>query len=476
MTKCYQRSFEFPRVNRRIVEARFDGGDITSDGGVLLLRQADRLTGLSDSIARALSDPRRQASCDHDVPGLVRQRLYAIALGYEDLNDHDGLRQDVALQTAVERDQWLASASTLCRFENRADRETAWRLHEVLLDQFIASFKRAPKKLILDFDATDDPVHGEQDGRFFHGYYRHYCFLPLYVFCGHQLLVSHLRPSNIDGAKHSWAILSLLVKRLRQVWPKVRIIFRGDGGFCRWKMLRWCDHHEVGYIIGLAKNKRLNRLTASLQDEAAACFAATGHKVRWFTDFQYAARSWDGARRVIAKIEHSQHGVNPRYVVTNLAGDAKQLYDKLYCARGDMENRIKENQLDMFGDRTSCQHWWPNQFRLLLASLAYTLIEAIRRIALKGTELANAYVGTIRLKLFQDRCRDPEKYAPYPFPFGQRLSLQGTLLPGRESTRTRINPKRLKHSRVENTHGYLCLENDFSAKITAVTSLPLGNE
>ena len=359
------------------------------------------LTGLSDSIARALSDPRRQASCDHDVPGLVRQRLYAIALGYEDLNDHDGLRQDVALQTAVERDQWLASASTLCRFENRADREAAWRLHEVLLDQFIASFKRAPKKLILDFDATDDPVHGEQDGRFFHGYYRHYCFLPLYVFCGHQLLVSYLRPSNIDGAKHSWAILSLLVKRLRQVWPKVRIIFRGDGGFCRWKMLRWCDHHEVGYIIGLAKNKRLNRLTASLQDEAAACFAATGHKVRWFTDFQYAARSWDGARRVIAKIEHSQHGVNPRYVVTNLEGDAKQLYDKLYCARGDMENRIKENQLDMFGDRTSCQHWWPNQFRLLLASLAYTLIEAIRRIALKGTELANAYVGTIRLKRFK---------------------------------------------------------------------------
>ena len=356
---------------------------------------------MSDSIARALSDPRRQASCDHDVPGLVRQRLYAIALGYEDLNDHDGLRQDVALQTAVERDQWLASASTLCRFENRADRETAWRLHEVLLDQFIASFKRAPKKLILDFDATDDPVHGEQDGRFFHGYYRHYCFLPLYVFCGHQLLVSYLRPSNIDGAKHSWAILSLLVKRLRQVWPKVRIIFRGDGGFCRWKMLRWCDHHEVGYLIGLAKNKRLNRLTASLQDEAAACFAATGHKVRWFTDFQYAARSWDGARRVIAKIEHSQHGVNPRYVVTNLEGDAKQLYDKLYCARGDMENRIKENQLDMFGDRTSCQHWWPNQFRLLLASLAYTLIEAIRRIALKGTELANAYVGTIRLKLFK---------------------------------------------------------------------------
>jgi len=401
VTKCYQKTFQFPRINRRVVEASFTGGDITSDGGVLLLRQADRLLGLSEAITLALNDPRRAASCDHDLKSLLRQRLYAIALGYEDLNDHEALRQDVALQTAVERDRSLASASTLCRFENRADRASAWRLHEVLVDQFIASFKRPPKNLILDFDATDDPVHGEQEGRFFHGFYRHYCFLPLYVFCGHQLLVSYLRPSNIDGAKHSGAILSLLVKRLRQVWPKVTIIFRGDGGFCRWKMLRWCDRHGIGYIVGLPKNKRLNRLTASLQDEAAACFAATGSKVRWFTEFQYAAKSWDKPRRVIAKIEYSVHGVNPRYVVTNLTGDAKTLYDKLYCARGDMENRIKETQLDMFGGRTSCQRWWPNQFRLLLSSLAYTLIEAIRRIALQGTELAQAYVGTIRLKLFK---------------------------------------------------------------------------
>jgi len=401
VTECYQKTFEFPRVNRRIVEANFEGGDITSDGGVLLLRQADRLLGLSDAIAQALSDPRRQASCDHDVRGLVRQRLYAITLGYEDLNDHEALRQDVAMQTAVERDQLLASASTLCRFENRADRETAWRLHAVLVDQFVDSFERPPKKLMLDFEATDDPVHGGQEGRFFHGFYRHYCFLPLYVFCDDQLQVSYLRPSNIDGAKHSWAILSLLVKRLRQAWPKVRIIFRGDSGFCSWKMLRWCDHHGIGYIVGLAKNKRLNALTGTLQRDAAACFAEQGQKLRWFTDIQYGARSWDRARRVIAKIEYSQHGVNPRYVVTNLEGDAKQLYDKLYFARGDMENRIKENQLDMFGDRTSCQRWWPNQFRLLLSSLAYTLIEAIRRIALKGTELASAYVGTIRLKLFK---------------------------------------------------------------------------
>ncbi len=253
MTNCTQDWFEFPRVNGRMVAANFQGGEITSDGGVLLLRQADRLLGLSEAVAFALRDPRRQASCDHDLTSLVRQRLYAIGLGYEDLNDHEALRQDVAMQTAVERDQVLASAPTLCRFENRADRETAWRMHEVLLDQFIASFKRAPKKLMLDFDATDDPVHGGQEGRFFHGYYDHYCFLPLYVFCGHQLLVSYLRRSDIDGAKHAWAILSLLVKRFHQAWPKVRIIFRGDAGFCRWKMLRWCERHEIGYIVGIAQ-------------------------------------------------------------------------------------------------------------------------------------------------------------------------------------------------------------------------------
>ena len=401
MPKCYQRTVEFPRVNRRVVEAGFEGGEITSDGGVLLLRQADRLLGLSEAVATALTDSRRQASCDHAALDLLRQRVYAIALGYEDLNDHDTLRRDVALQTAVERDRALASIATLCRFENRADRDTAIRLHQVLFDQFVDSFKRPPKQLILDFDATDDPVHGAQEGRFFHGYYRHYCFLPLYVFCGDQLLVSYLRPSKIDGAKHSWAILSLLVKRLRQTWPKVTIILRGDSGFCRWKLLRWCDRHEVGYLVGLAKNKGVNALTADLQSEAAECFAVTGDKVRWFEDIDYGAKSWDRSRRVIAKIECASQGLNPRYVVTNLEADAQPLYDELYCARGDMENRIKESQLDMFGDRTSCQKWWPNQFRLLLSSLAYTLVEAIRRIALKGTELAKAYVGTVRLKLFK---------------------------------------------------------------------------
>jgi hypothetical protein len=383
------------------VEAKFNGGDITSDGGVLLLRQVDQRLTLSAAVASALEDPRRQASCQHDAVSLIRQRLYALALGYEDLNDHQSLRTDVAMQTAVERESVLASSATLCRWENRADREAAWKLHEVLVDQFIASFKRAPKKLVLDFDATDDVVHGKQEGRFFHGYYDHYCFLPLYVFCRDQLLVSYLRPSKIDGAKHAWAILSLLVKRLRAVWPKVRIIFRGDSGFCRWRMLSWCERHDIGYIVGIAQNKRLNALTAPLQRDAEQCFAESGNKVRWFTDVRYAARSWDHPRRVIAKIEHTAKGSNPRYVITNLSGDARKLYEQLYCARGDMENRIKEQQLDLFADRTSCHRWWPNQFRLLLSSLAYTLLEAIRRVALKGTALAHAYVGTLRLKLLK---------------------------------------------------------------------------
>ena len=401
MTNCTQESFHFPPCRRRRVEANFNGGEISSDGGALLLRQVDRRLQLTAAVARALDDPRRQASCEHDLLSLVRQRLYALALGYEDLNDHETLRSDLLLQTAVERDQVLASAATLCRFENRAEREAAKRLHAVLVDQFISSFKRPPKKLILDFDATDDAVHGQQEGRFFHGYYDHYCFLPLYVFCGDQLLVSYLRPSKIDGAKHAWAILALLVKRLRQAFPAVRIIFRGDSGFCRWRMLAWCERHNVGYIVGMAKNDRLNRLAASLIEAAEQAYHETGAKQRRFTDIAYGAKTWDRARRVIVKAEHSAQGANPRYVVTNLNGQAQALYEKVYCARGDMENRIKEQQLDLFADRTSCSAWWANQFRLLLSSLAYSLLEAMRRLALKGTELARAQAGTIRLKLLK---------------------------------------------------------------------------
>ncbi|OOG23936.1 IS1380 family transposase [Thioalkalivibrio denitrificans] len=401
MTECTQESFDFPACQRRRVEARFEGGEITSDGGVLLLRQADRRLGLSEAMAKVLEDARRRASCRHTLLNLVRQRLYALALGYEDLNDHQQLREDLALQTAVERDTPLAGASTLCRWENQADRLAAWRLHEVLLEQFIASFRRTPKRLILDFDATDDAVHGRQQGRSFHGYYDRYCFLPLYVFCDKQLLVSYLRPSRIDAAKHAWAVLALLVKRLRQNWPKVRIVLRADSGFCRWKMLRWCERHNVDYLVGIARNERLTAQARPFLDAAEQAFQTSGRKQRRFHVMYYAAKSWDRRRRIIVKAEHSAQGSNPRYLVTNLKAKPQYLYDRLYCARGEMENRIKEQQLDLFADRTSCHAWWANQFRLLLSSLAYTLLEAIRRLALKGTQLASAYVGTIRLKLLK---------------------------------------------------------------------------
>ena len=401
MTKCTQELFSFPACKRRKIKARFDGGSVTSDGGSLLLRQADRLLGLTAQAAEALEDPRRKASCEHSLVDLLRQRVYGIALGYEDLNDHETLRHDLAFQTATDRDRSLSSPSTLCRFENRMDREAAWKMNELLVETFIASFDSPPEELILDFDATDDRVHGQQEGCAFHGYYDHYCFLPLYVFCGEHLLVSYLRPCRIDGAKHTLPILKLLVKRMRQVWPKVRIIFRGDSGFCRWKTLRWCDRHNVFYIVGLAKNKRVNRLAQDLHERAENEFERTGEKQRLFGRVSYRAETWDCEREVIAKAEHSRQGPNPRYVVTNLPGDPQELYDHVYCARGDMENRIKEQQLDLFSDRTSCHRWWANQFRLLLSSLAYVLIQTIRRVGLKGTEMARAQCNTIRLKLFK---------------------------------------------------------------------------
>jgi hypothetical protein len=254
---------------------------------------------------------------------------------------------------------------------------------------------------VLDFDGTDDAVHGKQEGRFFHGYYDKYCFLPLYVFCGEQLLVAYLRPSNIDGAKRSWAILSLLVKAFRQRWPDVRIVFRGDSGFCRHRMMTWCERHDVHYIIGIAKNPRLTVMAEPYLAEAERRYEEQQSKQRLFTNLKYGAKTWSRERRVISKSEVTAKGRNPRFVVTNLPGDAQALYDDVYCARGDMENRIKEQQLGLFADRTSCHRWWPNQFRLLLSSLGYVLLENIRRRALRGTELAKAQATTIRLKLLK---------------------------------------------------------------------------
>jgi hypothetical protein len=401
MTVCNTTQFKFSTCKGRKVNGQFTGGDITSDGGVMLLSQVDKKLQLTKRLARVVNDPRVKWRCDHSVLYLLRQRIYGLCLGYEDLNDHDTIRKDIGLQTAVSSDRDLASASTLCRFENRVDTKTLWAISEMLVENFIDSFKKKPRELILDFDSTDDPVHGDQIGSFFHGYYDHYCFLPLYVFCGTKLLAAYLRPSNIDNAQHAWAILSLLVKRLRKAWPEVKIIFRADSGFCRHRIFDWCEKHDVRYIVGIAKNSRLLEKAQPLINLAHRQYRETAIKQRLFDSIPYSAHTWKRQRRVIVKAEHSAKGQNPRFVVTNITGEAKQLYDRIYCARGEAENRIKEQQLCLFADRTSCMNWLPNQFRLLLSSLAYVLLEAIRSIALKGTQLANARCDTIRLKLLK---------------------------------------------------------------------------
>ena len=412
---CNHSPFHLTPRGRRSVTAQFDAGAISSDGGVLLLRQVDRKLRLFDRIDQIIPDPRNPELIEHDQRTLIAQRVLAIACGWEDLNDHTTLRSDLVYQLATDRkpagkkpgqgdvdpQRPLASASTLCRLENRVSHSTCVEMNKLLVELYIESHATPPEEIVLDFDATDDPVHGKQEGRFFHGYYDHYCFLPLYVFAGDQLLCAYLRPSNIDEAKHAWAILALIARRLREAWPNVKIIFRGDSGFCRWRMLRWCDLHKVNYIIGLAKNSRLIGMSADPMAQAKEQFERTGQKQRVFGELAYAAGTWDGERRVIARIEHGDKGENPRYIVTNLQGDGQHLYEKVYCARGEMENRIKEQQLGLFADRTSCHDFLANQFRLLLSSMAYVLVETLRRTALVGTELASAQAGTIRLKLLK---------------------------------------------------------------------------
>jgi hypothetical protein len=405
MTDCTTQPLLFSSLRRKNIQADFRGGRLTSDGGALLLREVDRSLGLIDAINACIPDPRNQFFIAHSQRTLLAQRIFGIALGYEDLNDHQSLREDPLFQVLSERgvraDRPLASPPTLCRLENRVDRKALGKIAEVFVETFIRAHRTPPEELILDFDPTDDPVHGNQDQRFFHGYYDEYCFLPLYVFCGSQLLVAYLRPANIDGALHSRAILKLLVKRFRRQWPNVRILFRGDSGFCRWKLMRWCDRHDVGYIIGLARNAVLERLAKPWTERSAAQFAQTQEKQRLFGEFSYAAETWDHARRVIVKAEHLEQGPNSRFVVTNLTGEPQKLYDDLYCQRGQAENRIKEQQLGLFADRTSCHDFVANQFRVLLSAAAYILLDSLRRQTLSGTELAHAQVDTIRLRLLK---------------------------------------------------------------------------
>lgn len=401
MPKCTQDKIDFGRLGRRVIEADFSGGDLSSDGGLLLLRQVDEHLGLSRAAAGAIPDPRDPERIRHGLRELLAQRLYGLCCGYEDLNDHKALRDDLLMQTAVGRDETLASAPTFSRLENRSTRAQAVALHGVLLDQFVASHATVPEELVLDIDASDVPLHGAQELSQFHAYYDHHCYLPLYVFCGQAMLACVLRPSKIDGAKHAGAVIKLIVTRLRQAWPHTRFIVRADSGFCRRRLLQWCERSGVGYIVGLARNARLHAAVEVAEASLADAYKASGSKQRLIGEFSYAAKSWSHERRVITRLEYGDQGTNPRFVVTNLEGDPAALYDGLYCQRGEAENRIKEAQLDLFGTRASCSRFIANQFRLLLAALAYTLMQRMRALALQGTELERASAATIRVRLLK---------------------------------------------------------------------------
>ena len=413
MPNCTQETtttrLEFGHLGRRVIEGCFDGGNMTADGGVMLIGALDKRLGLTEAAAQSIVDTRDASAITHSIRDMLRQRVYGLVQGWEDLNNHTQLRNDIAYQSAVGRDDALASAPTLCRLEKLAERKTAVKLHDVLVNQFIASFKTPPTELTLDFDATDCPLYGKQEDRFFHGYYDSYCYLPLYVFCGEQMLVAYLRPSKIDGAKHAAAILKLLVTRLRQVWPSVNIIFRADSGFCRQKILNYCDRHDVKYVIGLARNRRLEAMVADLEADMKTVFEVnqtdSGQlKQRRFMELDYGAKTWARTRRCVARLEFGDKGNNPRFVVTNIESserDAPALYDQFYCLRGEAENRIKEAQLGLFATRTSCQYFNANQFRILLSALAYTLVERLRAVALQGTSLAKAQIHTLRHQLLK---------------------------------------------------------------------------
>ncbi|MFO1199115.1 MAG: IS1380 family transposase [Burkholderiaceae bacterium] len=401
MPDCTETKVEFGRIGRRVIEADFDGGRLGSDGGVMLLRQLDERLGLTRAAAAAIGDARNPMLIAHDLRDLLAQRIYAMCCGYEDLNDHAVLREDVLMQTAVGVKDTMASSPTLCRLENRTSRAQSVALHGVLVDQFIASHESAPERIVLDIDASDVPLHGEQQRREFHAYYDHHCYLPLYVFCGQAMLVCYLRNSKIDGAKHAGAVIRLLVNRIRRSWPEVQIVVRGDSGFCRQGLIRWCERAGVSYVIGLARNNRLEDRVALVQMAMREAYERSGVKQREIGEFTYAADTWDRERRVVTRLEYGEQGVNPRFVVTNLDEPAEELYDEIYCARGEAENRIKEAQLDLFGTRASCHRFNANQMRLLLAGLAYTLMTRLRAIALHGTELASCSAATIRVRLLK---------------------------------------------------------------------------
>jgi hypothetical protein len=430
-TQCTPTQLEFHALGRREVVGKFDGGNITSDGGGLLLRETERRTGILSGFAKCFEDLRDPELIEHTVSELIAQRIYGLALGYEDLNDHDDLRRDPLFAVLVgkedpegekrvrSRDRGKATAgkSTLNRLELTPSEPTAAELRykkiimkpeeidRLFVDVFLKAHAEAPEEIVLDVDATDDPLHGNQEGRFFHGYYMNYCYLPLYIFCGEFLLGARLRPSNIDASEGTVEELERIIGQIRNVWPKVRIIVRGDSGFCRDCIMTWCEAHGIDYVLGFAKNERLKAMIAEELQHAKEQYEQTKEASRVFKDFRYQTReSWTRERRVVAKAEHLDKGSNPRFIVSSIEVgrvDARTLYEQLYCGRGDMENRIKEQQLWLFADRTSAGKMRANQIRLYFSSAAYLLMQALRRLGLRGTQMAAAQCNTIRLKLLK---------------------------------------------------------------------------
>jgi len=430
-TECITEQMEFQQLARRRVIGRFDGGKISSDGGGVLLREVERRTEIVKRLARdCFRDYRDEDRIEHTVGALIRQRVYGIALGYEDLNDHDSLRHDVVMgllsekrdpsgrDRVREQDQGkaIAGKSTLNRLEltpadaNEKSRykkivADSGKIDELMITVFIESYQSAPSEVVLDVDATDDPLHGNQEGKYFHGYYAEYCYLPLYIFGGEHLLCARLRQANEDPASGVLQELKRIVEKLKQAWPEVRIIVRGDSGFCREEIMSYCERESLDYVLGLAKNSRLIKEIEEEMAEAKQSYQATQTAARVFKDFRYRTReSWSRERRVVGKAEYLAKGENPRFIVTSIASEekgARELYEDFYCARGDMENRIKEQQLGLFADRTSTSWMRSNQLRLYFSSFAYILMHALRRLGLEGTELAKAQCDTIRLKLFK---------------------------------------------------------------------------
>ena len=419
-TECNAECFDFGIVDGRPVGGGFDGGLVTSDAGALLLGATDRAIGMIGRFAACFSDERRAELIEHEVATLVGQRVFAIALGYEDLNDHDELRHDpmmaiLAGKLAARREDCapVAGKSTLNRLELSKLAPTRYHkishnpvaIRHLFVELFLEAHERVPRQIILDLDATDDPVHGEQEGRFFHGYYDCYCYLPLYVFCGRDLLVAKLRRADIDAAAGTIEEVARVVARIRAKWPRTRILLRADSGFARDDLMAWCEENGVGFVFGLQQNPRLIAMIEGELAQAEAKSRRTGQPERRFKSFMWETRtSWSRSRRVVAKAEWTKGEANPRFVVTSLrrnAHEASEVYEKIYCARGEMENRIKECQLDLYADRTSAATMRANQLRLWFHSMAYVLICALRRIGLHDTAFANATCGTIRLKLLK---------------------------------------------------------------------------